>query len=728
MARNRPAYLWHFAHSIRRVVWALQVPRATTPSAHVLLGRQSSPVSILLMKMNTHPLLRRIDPLLCALVASTLFAGCAVESRWPGEGSPPGSPATTGAGSLSGRVTGPDGEPLLGANVTTQPSGVETVTDADGAYAIARLVPGTYKVVAAWPGLVPGWSAEVEVSEGEGAVADVQLTTTVDTAGAGVLSVVVNGPYDLPWEGALVTATGTDVEVTAETDADGRATLTGLGGQTVDVTFVEPSGRLWDRTTRGLIISELAGASIAVTLSGRAADGTRYMGTYLCALCHADKAATYATTPHSRAMSAVEGDASLAFDDGAVVDLDGPVATLGRSGTDAIVTLEDTDGEARSFVVSGFIGGADRGAVPWTESDGIAWVLPVAWTAPDAARAQWSEGGWVAGDTDPWFAADGTFSSNGLPAEDTSAEARCFACHATGFVLADEGGGEVSMSASSGNGVRWVEAAVGCERCHGPGEDHTSGPLSEKPLRITNPADLDADRANDLCAQCHSGLSGAEGTPFAWSDTHALFLPGEDLADFATSSFDAWSNGTAHGPGQQADELAASLHGTGSWSARCSDCHDLHGTGATANLVQESADNTLCLSCHLAISFDSSTDEAAAHGAHSSYAPGDDGGAGRCTGCHMPPTAARLAWGDASGAGDLASHSFLAVPPSDSVAAFDAAGVSSLDPGEFPPNACQECHAWNEWLSGGSFGGPAGDMTQRATHEALQTAFEGMYP
>jgi hypothetical protein len=97
-------------------------------------------------------------------------------------------------------------------------------------------------------------------------------------------------------------------------------------------------------------------------------------------------------------------------------------------------------------------------------------------------------------------------------------------------------------------------------------------------------------------------------------------------------------------------------------------------------------------------------------------------------GCHLPPTAARLGWSGASGAGDLASHRFVAVPPADSLAAFDTAGVDVLAPGAFPPNACQECHAWNAVYLGGGFPGPAGDMTLRATHADLQTAYEGLFP
>lgn len=251
--------------------------------------------------------------------------------------------------------------------------------------------------------------------------------------------------------------------------------------------------------------------------------------------------------------------------------------------------------------------------------------------------------------------------------------------------------------------------------------------MSDKLTSITNPADLDDARANDVCGQCHAALDGNAGTPYAWSDTHGIFTAGEALGDHADSAFVGWPDGAAAVPGAAADELARSAHGTGGWTARCSDCHDPHGSTYTADLRLDAQDNTLCLSCHSTRTFNGSDADVTTHVSHVNN-PDTSTASGRCVGCHMPATAARLAWRDTSAAGDLSSHRFLAVPPSSSLAGFDAEGADTLAPGEFEPNACQECHAWNDYLFDGGFPGPAGDMTERASHEALQAAYEVKYP
>ena len=46
-----------------------------------------------------------------------------------------------------------------------------------------------------------------------------------------------------------------------------------------------------------------------------------------------------------------------------------------------------------------------------------------------------------------------------------------------------------------------TEWNVGCEKCHGPGSEHTAQPTAPN---IVNPAKLDFVRANDTCIQCHS--------------------------------------------------------------------------------------------------------------------------------------------------------------------------------------------------------------------------------
>ena len=179
----------------------------------------------------------------------------------------------------------------------------------------------------------------------------------------------------------------------------------------------------------------------------------------------------------------------------------------------------------------------------------------------------------------------------------------------------------------------------------------------------------------------------------------------------------SWPSGAAAVPGAQSNELADSAHG------QCADCHDSH----TGDLRAAREDNSLCLSCHAALDFPDE-DAVVAHTGHPVYAPGALVASNRCTGCHMPETTARLAWSDDSGAGDLSSHRFEALAPSETLAAFDDAGVGRLEPWAYPANACVACHSWNDWLFEGAFPGPAGDPTRRATHEGYQAAYEAIWP
>jgi hypothetical protein len=259
-------------------------------------------------------------------------------------------------------------------------------------------------------------------------------------------------------------------------------------------------------------------------------------------------------------------------------------------------------------------------------------------------------------------------------------------------------------------------------------------------FNITNPARLDADRAIEVCAQCHAATTGdGTGLPFPLAAS-GPFHPGAALADHAGSAADLWPAGVAAGPGQQADEHLASPHWTpGGYGMQCHDCHDPHaaatdagGAPMPAQLRLDHRDNALCLSCHASRTFAGSARAIEAHDGHVfEEDPAGPTHRGRCTGCHMPPVAARVRIAASSGAGDLASHGFVALPPRHTLDEFDARGASTLALGEFPAHSCGECHAYNRWLTesqGFLFLPASGDPTLRASHEAYQAAFELKFP
>lgn len=655
------------------------------------------------------------------------FAGCGV-ADWPGpEGRREPAPERTPAASLAGTVVDVAGLPIAGAHVTTLPRGVEATTDAAGYWSIERLLPESYMLVVAATGYATQEVGPVTVVANEGEPVTTEVTLLAASPTNGVVRVRVVGPDELPLAGAVATASDGASVVTGTTDAAGIALLGGLAGLTVDVSVEDPTGRLGVFGSLGIAVPVAGGVDVAASLAGIPAASAVFVGAETCRLCHPDAASDFAATAHANALTLVTGAPAAGFADSTTVALGNASAVLSEVDGLATVTLTDSLGATDTWTVSGFIGGEARGAVPWAERSGGAWPLPVAWIAPNPDRAGFADGGWVAGDLNPWFNADGGFAYSGAPNPSTSAEATCFGCHATGFTL-EENAGVVTMHGVSDTSARWDEAGVGCEACHGAGSEHVNAADADRSATITNPAWLDASRANDVCAQCHDARTGNAGVPYAWSATHGLFAPGDDLAEFGTSTYQAWSTGAAKGPHAQREEVSLSKHATGGWNARCADCHQSHGGGYAAETRQSTEDNSLCLGCHSTLSFSGSSEEAEAHTGHPLYLPDGLVEEGRCVGCHMPSSAAELEWSTATGAGDLRSHRMTAVPPSVTLEDFTAAGATELPAGQFAPNSCQECHAWNNYLFGGRFPGPTGDMTQAGTHSLLDLAYQGMFP
>lgn len=86
----------------------------------------------------------------------------------------------------------------------------------------------------------------------------------------------------------------------------------------------------------------------------------------------------------------------------------------------------------------------------------------------------------------------------------------CVGCHSVGFDPATKS-------------IR--EHAVGCESCHGMGEEHIAGPAAGN---IVNPSRLSKEQAADICSSCHvrgKDLSGEYYFPIGFS-------PGEDLSRY----------------------------------------------------------------------------------------------------------------------------------------------------------------------------------------------------
>jgi Tfp pilus assembly protein PilF len=160
--------------------------------------------------------------------------------------------------------------------------------------------------------------------------------------------------------------------------------------------------------------------------------------------------------------------------------------------------------------------------------------------------------------------------------------------------------------------------AIGCERCHGPGELHVRRPEmdGDRDPTIVNPAGLEPGLRDAVCEQCHLSSTDRIARPDRRDDD---FRPGLPFHRFWTVLSDA---GTAEdrfvGQVEQMHESRCYRESRGRLG--CISCHDPHRMPAAGEAVAYYRGR--CLECH------------ADRGC--SIPLSDRGRADDCAGCHLP--------------------------------------------------------------------------------------------
>jgi predicted CXXCH cytochrome family protein len=209
---------------------------------------------------------------------------------------------------------------------------------------------------------------------------------------------------------------------------------------------------------------------------------------------------------------------------------------------------------------------------------------------------------------------------------------RCSNCHST----------NLKKNYSQSNDTyqtSWSELTVGCEACHGPGQNHIEWSKDQTKyedfgldvlLKDTGPwgpgkgptlvrTDDKRPRAEiETCAFCHSRRQVLDEQPL-----------GKLVDDFAHLSL--LGQGLYYPDGQIQDEvyvygsfLQSKMHGSG---VVCSNCHEPHG------LRLRYPGNVLCLQCHSGEVFDNQT-----HHHHPVESKSIPNSGSNCVDCHMPET------------------------------------------------------------------------------------------
>jgi hypothetical protein len=248
--------------------------------------------------------------------------------------------------------------------------------------------------------------------------------------------------------------------------------------------------------------------------------------------------------------------------------------------------------------------------------------------------------------------------------------------------------------------TRAAELGIACEACHGPGAAHVErqrNPLTRYRTRlggagdpsIVNPARLGAERASEICGQCHSYFVPNDAERWWHSGFAENYRPGDALAgsrhvlDYERdreqapaligSDLDSlfYADGSVRVGGREWNGLRRSPcfeRGQGARQLSCLSCHDLHGGTRAAQLSEVGLSDAACGNCHGEI--------AAAPAAHSHHPRSSSGST--CVNCHMPYT----------------SYALLGAVRSHRVTTPSATALS--------PNACNACHLDHglEWTQG----------------------------
>lgn len=386
----------------------------------------------------------------------------------------------------------------------------------------------------------------------------------------------------------------------------------------------------------------------------------QFVGSAVCADCHAGQTASWQGSHHDHSMQRVTADTVLGdFSEITHRYYETEFRFSMRDGKYWVSTLNEV-GERQEFEIAYTFGVFPLQQYLIALSGGRLQPLAVAWDSRDA-----QEGG------QRWFHLyPNEYIGPNDPLHWTGPEQNwnfmCAECHSTNLVKNFDRG-------SRSYDTTWSEINVGCEACHGPASRHVAlieagddsgatglavdlddgggavwqmntdtGIAERSRLRMRPPQQLDA------CGRCHSRRSQlSDGYDYGQSllDTH---MP--SLLD----------DGLYFADGQIRDEvyvwgsfLQSKMYQQG---VSCTDCHDAHG----ASLKTGAEPSQVCASCHLPDRFATSE--------HHRHAEGQV----ECVDCHMPSRDYMVVDG-------RRDHSFRIPRP-------------DLTVSTGSPNACGDCH------------------------------------
>jgi hypothetical protein len=301
-----------------------------------------------------------------------------------------------------------------------------------------------------------------------------------------------------------------------------------------------------------------------------------YVGTRECIECHPNEHQSYLHTTHSRSM----GDVDVTHEprDGEFRhDISGRSYSIHRD----VATLKlrefitDSDGKEVTLVehAAGYtLGSGNYSRMYLVKASDFLVEAPITWYP---RRTTW---GMSAGyEKDP--------HQRGF---NRSIDAGCLFCHA----------GHVETIGGSSERLKVTEMAIGCERCHGPGELHVKERKAKLPVQggvddtIVNPRQLARELQEDICSQCHLSASADVAVRGRSKDD---YRPGMRMSDFVVSYRIDRPDPPMTVSGQM-QQMRLSKCYIESKTLSCITCHDPHSRPDELTKIDHHRNQ--CLSCH----------------------------------------------------------------------------------------------------------------------------------
>jgi Tetratricopeptide repeat/Doubled CXXCH motif (Paired_CXXCH_1) len=334
--------------------------------------------------------------------------------------------------------------------------------------------------------------------------------------------------------------------------------------------------------------------------------GVKYLGDEACIRCHGEIAGSYRRHPMGRSVapiaptSAIGGESETAgrplFEaqgfEYAVENRDGHVIhkETRRDATGRLTA--QNEGEVRFKVGSGRLGIAYL-----IDRDGFLFQSPIAWYARER---RW--------DLPPGYQKSNTHF-------DRPIMSTCLFCHANRTLPVEGTANRYQPPIFQGH-------AIGCERCHGPGELHATNPkmVDGRDLTIVNPARLEPSLRDAVCEQCH--LNG-ERRVLRAGRRDDDFRPGLPFHRFWTVLERPTGSAENRFVGQFEQMRQSGCSKASAGRLGCISCHDPHRLPEPEERVSYFRDR--CLECH------AKKGCSLPESGRTSQGRGDD-----CVRCHMP--------------------------------------------------------------------------------------------